>query len=225
MLELGLESEDIMLITGPIGCGKSLVLRSATHRFDSTSYQVIYLRGSIEKPAELFKLILQGMKIDPPYSITKTKPLFFEAVAEAKRKPIIVIDDAQDSSPEALLSLKAMTNFEADSSYRITFILAGHPELAATLAYSHFDALRARIRLSHQLAPMSLEETVGYIDHGLKIVAYTGSLFSDNAKIEIFRRTGGIARSINALCYRSILHGVIEDKQVIDTADIPQEVG
>lgn len=27
MIELGLESEDIILITGPIGCGKSLALR------------------------------------------------------------------------------------------------------------------------------------------------------------------------------------------------------
>ncbi|WP_181015534.1 hypothetical protein [Alkalispirochaeta sphaeroplastigenens] len=54
---------------------------------------------------------------------------------------------------------------------------------------------------------------------------YTGSLFSDNAKIEIFHRTGGIARSINSLCYRAILNGAIEKKQIIDTADIPQEPG
>lgn len=225
MLELGLESEDIMMLTGPIGCGKSLILRTATHRFDANQYQVIYLRGSIGKPAELFKLILQGMKIDPPHSITKAKPVFYDAVAEAKRKPVIVIDDAQDTSTEALLILKAMTNFDSDSSNRITFILAGQPELAMNLQFSHFDALRARIRLSHHLTPMSLEETIAYIDHGLKIVNYTGSLFSDHARMEIFRRTGGIARSINSLCYRSILGGVIDGKQIIDTADIPQDAG
>jgi hypothetical protein len=43
--------------------------------------------------------------------------------------------------------------------------------------------------------------------------------------MEIFRRTGGIARSINSLCYRAILHDVIEGKQVIDTAHSPQEAG
>jgi len=193
MLELGIDSEDIMVLTGPIGCGKSLVLRSATHRFDSNQYQVIYLRGSIAAPSELFKLILGGMKIDPPHSITRAKPVFYAAVAEAKRTPVIVIDDAQDTSTEALLMLKAMTNFEADSSHRITFILAGQPELAAILQYSHFDALRA--------------------------------LFSDNAKIEIFRRTGGIARAINSLCYRAILDGAIEQKRVIDTADVPHDPG
>lgn len=225
MLELGLETEDIMVLTGPIGCGKSLVLRAATQRFDTNAYQIIYLRGSIGKPAELFKLILQGMKIDPPHSITKAKPLFYDAVAEAKRKPVIVIDDAQDTSPEALLMLKAMTNFDGDSSNRITFIIAGQPELATTLQFAHFDALRARIRLSHTLVPMMLDETIRYIDHSLAIVKFTGSLFSDNAKIQIFHRTGGIARAINSLCYRAILSGAIEQKQVIDTADIPQDAG
>jgi len=225
MLELGLESEDIMVLTGAIGCGKSLVLRAATHRFDSNAYQVIYLRGSIGNPAELFKLILDGMKIDPPYSITRAKPVFYQAVAEAKRKPVIVIDDAQDTAAEALLMLKAMTNFDADSATRITFILAGQPELATTLQFAHFHALRARIRLAHHLTAMNLEETIGYIEHGLAIVKYTGALFSDNAKMEIFRRTGGIARAINSLCYRAILGGAIEKKQVIETADLPQEAG
>ena len=34
-----------------------------------------------------------------------------------------------------------------------------------------------------------LEETIGHIDRGLEIVNYTGFLVSDNAKMEIFRRT------------------------------------
>lgn len=48
-------------------------------------------------------------------------------------------------------TLKAMTNFDGDSSNRLTFILSGQPELASTLQFAHFDALRARIRLSHPL--------------------------------------------------------------------------
>ena len=59
-----------------------------------------------------------------------------------------------------------MSTFDGDSSNRIVFILAGQPELVATLLFSHFDALRARIRLSHTLTPMSPEETIKYIDHG-----------------------------------------------------------
>jgi general secretion pathway protein A len=133
------------------------------------------------------------------------------------------IDDAQDSAPEALLVLKSMTNFDADSSNRITFILAGQPDLLTILAYSHFDALRARIRLTHRLSPMSLEETAGYVDHGLKTVHCTTKLFSEAAKTDIFKRSGGIARTVNTICYQAILRAAIEKNQIIDTANLPPE--
>jgi type II secretory pathway predicted ATPase ExeA len=223
MLELGLHTEDIMLITGPIGCGKSLLIRSTAAGFDATRYQMIYLRGSVSSPSELFKLLLQGMKIDPPYSLSRAKPLFYTAVAEAKRKPLVVVDDAQDCAPEALLALKSMTNFDADSSNRITFILAGQPDLATILAYSHFNALRARIRLTHQLSPMSLKETAGYVDHGLEIVHCTTQLFTEAAKMEIYKRSGGIARSVNTICYQAIVRAAIEQRQTIDSSDLPAQ--
>ena len=225
MLELGLESEDVMVIIGPVGCGKSLVLRSATEGFDSNRYQLIYLRGSISQPSELFKLILQGMNIDPPYSMIRAKPMFYSAVADAKRKPVIVLDDAQDAAPEVLLMLKSMTNFEADSRNCITFILAGQPELSTILSYSHFEPLKTRIRLFHLLTGMSLEETAGYIDHRLKIVHREEQLFSDAAKSEIFKQSNGIPRKINSLCYLAILRGAIHKKQILDTLDIPQNEG
>jgi type II secretory pathway predicted ATPase ExeA len=223
MLELGLDSEDIMLLTGPIGCGKSLVIRHAADGFDANRYQLIYLRGSLTGASEFYKAILQGMKVDPPHSILKTKPVFYSAVAEATRKPVVVLDDAQDSSPQALLAIKAMTNFESDSRTRITFILIGQPELTAILGYSHFDSLRARIRLSHQLTAMSLEETCAYVDHGLAIAHRKEKLFSDAAKMEIFKRSNGIARKINTLCYQAIVRGAIDEKHLIDTQDLPQQ--
>ena len=43
--------------------------------------------------------------------------------------------------------------------------------------------------------------------------------------MEIFHRTGGVARAINWLCYQAIVNGAIEQKQIIDTADVPQEPG
>lgn len=224
MIELGIESEDVLLISGPIGCGKSLVLRRMASQLDPNRYQLIYLRGSIASAAELYKLVLRGLKIEPPHSIAKAKPAFFAAVSDASRKPVVILDDAQDASTEALLELKSMTNFESDSRTRITFILAGQPELVAILGYSHFDSLRARIRLSNHLAPMSLAETCAYIDHGLNVVKRQEKLFSDNAKMEIFKRTNGIPRQVNALCYKAIVQGVIEKKSIIDTADLPQDI-
>jgi len=134
---------------------------------------------------------------------------------------VVVLDDAQDIAEQALISIKALTNFDSDSRNRITFILTGQPELRTLLGYSHFDSLRARIRLSHHLSPMSLEETSCYIDHGLNVAHRKEKLFSDAAKMEIFKRTNGIARQINRICYNAIVAGAIKEKHIIDSSDLP----
>jgi type II secretory pathway predicted ATPase ExeA len=221
MLELGIESEDVMIVSGPIGCGKSLIIRHGIRSLDTNRYQPIYLRGNISGEGELVKALLRGMKIEPPHSLGKAKPAFFSAVEESPRKPVVVLDDAQDMAEEALVSIKALTNFDSDSQNRITFILTGQPELRTLLSYSHFDSLRARIRLSHHLSPMSLEETGSYIDHGLEIVHRKEKLFSDAAKMEIFKRSNGIARQVNRICYNAIVAGAIQKKNLIDSSDLP----
>lgn len=223
MLELGVAEEDIILLTGPIGSGKSLILRASYETLDINNYHPVYLRGTGSSPAELYKAILRGLKVKPPHSILKTKPLFFSTIEEMKKKPVIFIDDTQDISPEALLSVKAMVNFSQDSSNKLTFILAGQPELRVTLGFSHFQAILSRIRLAIELTPMSVEETCRYIDHSLFIVQRKESLFSDSAKMEVFKRSGGLARKINTLCYRAIVSGVIGEKQIIDSQDIPED--
>ena len=134
---------------------------------------------------------------------------------------MVVLDDAQDIAEEALISIKALTNFDSDSQNRITFILTGQPELRTLLSYSHFDSLRARIRLSHHILPMSLEETGTYIDHSLEIASRKEKLFSDTAKMEIFKRSNGIARQINRICYNAIVTGTIQEKNLIDSSDLP----
>ena len=200
-----------------------MVLRASCESLDTNLYQPVYLRGTGASPSELYKAILRGLKVEPPYSIIKAKPLFFSTVEKMNRKPVVFIDDAQDVSSEALLSLKAMANFSQDSSNLITFILAGQPELRTLLSFSHFQAVLSRIRLAIELTPISVEETCRYIDHGLAIVHREEKLFSDSAKMEIFKRSGGLPRKINTLCYRAIVSGVIGEKQIIDSQDIPED--
>lgn len=221
MLLLGAAEEDVLLVTGAAGCGKSVILRSFSAAMDVNRYQPVYLRGSPMGLPELYKMVLLELKIDPPRFMVKVKPLFFSAVAEMSKKPVVLIDDAQDLAEEALIGLKTMVNFKEDSQNRITFILAGQPELRTLLSYSQFHSLRQRIKLGVHLSGMTLEETCGYIDHGLRIAGRPSPLFSDSAKSEIFKRTGGIPRAINVLCYQAIITGAIERRDIIDTLNIP----
>jgi type II secretory pathway predicted ATPase ExeA len=222
MLLLGLEGEDLMLLSGAIGCGKSAIIRAAMAVIDQNRYLPIYLRGCPMNEANLYKLILLELKIEAPRSLARARLAFTNAISSQSRKPVVFLDDAQDAGQEALLALKALVNFSQDSKSLITVILAGQMELRMLLDYSHFLSLRQRIKLDMHLSGMDLVETCAYIDHGLKIAGRPTPLFSDSAKIELFKRSGGIARQINSLCYRAIVDGAIVRREIIDSNDLPE---
>lgn len=221
MLKLGIADEDIILLTGPVGSGKSVTLRTFTASLDQNRYIPIYLQGNNMNQVELYKFILQEMKIEAPRSRIKVKTLYFKTIAETTKKPVVIIDDAQDMAEEALLSIKAMVNFNQDSVSRICFILVGQPELRETISFCQFESLKQRIKLNVHLKGMGLEETCGYIDHSLKMAGRDISIFSDSAKSEIFNRSEGISRQVNKLCYQAILGGAINKCDIIDSKDLP----
>jgi len=220
-LEYGIGSEDFLLLTGPIGVGKSVVLASLLHGLDSNAYIPIYIRGNNLGEAELYKTILAALDRRPPCYTQPAKAMFFSVIPELSRKPIAMIDDAQEVKDSALLSLKSLANFASDSLPRISFVLCGQPELKARLKLAQYLPLKQRIRLFYHMKPMSLEETCRYIDHHTRIAGNPNPLFSDAAKAEIHRCADGIPRIINTICYRSIIAATIKKMKLIDSADLP----
>ena len=220
MMGLAAGKEDVVLLTGEIGIGKSVMLRSFLDELDDNLYATLYIRGGSLKPAQLYKYILSGLNITPPYSGAAARMLYFRKVPELIKRPFIVIDDAQDLPDSTLAEIKSLVNFDFDSKNCITVVLAGQPEIIRRIKMDHLNALRQRIRLSVTLSPMSCEETVRYIDHHTAICGNQTQLFSEAAKADIFKKTSGIARKINTICYNTLLQGANLDLKIIDSNDI-----
>jgi len=219
-LEYGIGEEDFLLLTGPVGVGKSVVLNALLHHIDATRYIPIYIRGGGISEGELYKAILAGLDREPPRYTQTAKRLFYAVIPELTRKPIVAIDDAQEMKESAMMSLKSMTNFTTDSQNKITFILSGQPELKAQLKLNQLLPLTQRIRLFFHMKPMSLKETVGYIDHQTALAGNPAPLFSDSAKADIHRHADGIPRVVNMVCYRSLINAAIKGVKVIDSSDV-----
>ncbi len=219
-LEYGIPVEDIMLLSGPVGCGKSVVVGAVMHALDSNRYSPIYLRGGNLTEVELYKSILCGLDHEPPYFSGAAKRLFYRIVAELSKQPAVFIDDAQEMKDSALLALKSMANFGSDSQHRITFVLCGQPELKATLKLSRYLALKQRIRLFFHMSGMSLQETCAYIDHHVAAAGRPTPLFADDAKSDVHRCSQGIPRRINLICYRSIVNAALNEINVIDSKNL-----
>ena len=220
MLTLGVECEDILLVSGPIGSGKSVALRSFIASLDPNRFSPIYLRGLGLSAADLVKSILLSLMVEPPFNYAKARALYFKSVSEQPRKPVVVIDDAQDMRESALLSVKNLVNFDSDSKSKITFVLCGQPELKETLRYSRLASVHQRIRHWVDFSALSLKDSCQYIDHALERAGRPTAVFSDNAKAEIHKRSMGIPRRINRVCLRTLFEGAAQGRSIIDESDV-----
>jgi len=220
MLRFGVSQEDIILLSGPVGAGKSVVLKSFIGELDTNRYTPVYLRGNSLSAGELYRSILSELKVEPPYFSQKAKMLFFKAIPELNKKPVVIIDDAQDLEDSALKDIKSMVNFDFDSKNLVTFVLAGQNELCDKLKYVDFMPTMQRIRISHKMGTMTLEETCAYIDHRTKICQSNQIIFADDAKSEIHKRTGGLPRLVNHICYNTILKAVAKGVKIIESSNL-----
>ena len=221
MFELGISTEDIMLISGDVGCGKSVALRLFIESLDCNIYYPLYLKSSRMNAAHLYNAILTGLKIEPPFQLQAAKMLYEKVIPEFRKKPVIILDDVQDLSDGAMLEIKNLVSFEADSKNRICVIMAGQSEIAEKLKFSLFTPIMQRIRLQYHAIGMGIEETCKYIQHNLTVCGKETTLFTDDAKAEIFKRTNGIPRLVNKECFRAIIAGCAKGSLLIEPSILP----
>jgi type II secretory pathway predicted ATPase ExeA len=127
------------------------------------------------------------------------------AEMNAGRRFILVIDEAQNLSERVLESVRLLSNFETPWMKLIQIVIAGQPQLAELLTRPSLAQLRQRISSVIHIEPFTTEETNAYIDHRLWVAGYTGpALFTAGARSLIARKTGGIPRNINNLCFNAM---------------------
>jgi type II secretory pathway predicted ATPase ExeA len=221
MFDLGISTEDMMLVSGEIGCGKSVALRLFLDSLDGNRYYPLYLKSGGMNAAHLYKAILSGLKIDSPFRLHAAKMLYEKAIPEFRKKPIIILDDAQDLGDDALLEIKNLVSFDADSKNRLCVIIAGQSEIAEKLQFALFASVKQRIRLQYQAEGMTLEETCQYVQHHMSICGRQTSLFSEDAKAEIFKRSNGISRLVNKECYIALIAAYTKGRDLVEPSLLP----
>lgn len=128
--------------------------------------------------------------------------------AQAGRRFIIVIDEAQNLELSVLETVRLLSDFETPQAKLLQIILAGQPELADKLARPSLRQLRQRVSLLSRLGPLPPEEVERYIDHRLRTAGYKGdSMFTPEAQKMIAQASEGIPRCINNLCFNSLSLG------------------
>ena len=141
---------------------------------------------------------------------------FIKQCREKDEFALLIIDEAQVLSLELLEEIRLLSNQEYTEFGVLSIFFVGQPELNVLLRHKKMDPLRNRIGIRFNLDPLTLDETVAYIQFRLKKAGRTVLLFSKKAFQKIHEASGGIPRSINILCDNALLEGFAEQRGVID---------
>jgi type II secretory pathway predicted ATPase ExeA len=217
------------LVTGEIGSGKSTAVRAFAASLDFNRYLVIYLANPTTGTTGLYRDLLLSLGVEPPFSqprlVSRIRTALEEVRTNKHRAPVIVLDEAHLLAQPMFEQLRLLLSDQMDSRSLATLVLVGHPDLRRTLQLSVLEAFQQRVAVKCHLAPLDLEETVGYIKHQVRTAGYVaGPLFTDEAIQRIFEYTKGLPRRINQVCTTALLAGRIDQKTVVDESTIRKAI-
>jgi type II secretory pathway predicted ATPase ExeA/LysM repeat protein len=198
--------------------GKTTLLFQFLHDIRNSARSVFLFNTQCE-PQGLLRDILRDLGIAPAIKSDEMHDQLKGVLlkeARVGRSVVVVVDEAQNLSDEALEMLRLLTNFETPRAKLLQIVLAGQLQLSDKLQKPSLEQLRQRISTVCWLEPLATEERVAYIRHRLTQAGYKGAPpFTKDALELITAASLGIPRIINTLCFNALsLCRALKCKQV-----------
>ncbi len=210
----------IGMLTGEIGCGKTLTRAVFTDRLDKQRFRVVVQENSAFTFTEMLGSILQ--QLDPSTAgSAATKHARWERLVkvvnrlhEEGRHLVLIFDEAQEMSSGTLNELKLLSNLNGAGVNFLTIILVGQPELREMVA--KLPAINQRISLRFHLNPLDQEETGNYLRHRLRVASHpTGDVFPADAIERTFQVAGGVPRELNRIAKLALEFAWVKEMQQV----------
>lgn len=210
-LRFALETgEGFIKISGEVGTGKTTLCRYFLQDLGPEYISAYILNPQLE-PRELLQAVAQelSLKLDQRLGSHRALQAINTALlqhAEAGRRVLLLIDEAQALPTESLETVRLLSNLETEKRKLLQIILFGQPELDARLDQPEIRQLKQRIAFSYALRPMTLAETAAYIEHRLRLAGYRGgNLLQPSALKLLHHASHGVPRLINLLSHKALL--------------------
>lgn len=210
----------IGVITGEVGAGKTVAVRTALSTLDASRHSVIYLPDPTVGVRGVLAAIVTALGQHPRFHHAALIPQAADALAteqaERGRTPIVVIDEAHLLTTEQLESLRMLTNHDMDSDCPFACLLVGQPTLRRRIKLGALAALEQRIGLRYAMPPMTSGETASYLRHHIELAGRSDALFSDDAIALIHHTSRGYPRAVNNIALQALVAAYATNKTIVD---------
>ncbi len=214
-----LELRGIGLITGESGSGKTTACRKVLTSLHTGLWRVVYIALSTGNVMDLYKTIAWELGLPTERSraalYRQIRTEVNRLCAEARCRPVLVIDEAHNLRSDVLEDLRLLTNYQMDSENRLCLLLVGQAELRRRLSMAVYEALAQRIVMRYHYAGLDRDEMPLYIAHRLRLAGTELPLFEPAALEAIFQATQGLARKVNNLCHQSLLATALARARIV----------
>jgi type II secretory pathway predicted ATPase ExeA len=219
-----------VLLTGEVGTGKTTICRCLLEQVPEAT-DIAFILNPKVTVEELLASICDEIGVRYPEG-TKSNKVFIDLIndylldAHARgRKTVLVIEEAQNLSPDVLEQVRLLTNLETADRKLLQIIMLGQPELKDILARPELRQLSQRITARYHLGPLSRQDISAYVSHRLTVAGGKKRLFSPSSIRLLYRLSGGVPRLINLLCDRALLGAYVQEKSRVDRSTLRKAAG
>jgi general secretion pathway protein A len=202
------ERKGFIVLTGEVGSGKTTLLHTLLDRLDP-NIRAAYLFNTSLSQADLIRAVVEDFGVPTKATavgdmIADLNGWLIDRLVRGENS-VLIIDEAQNLSPELLESVRLLSNLETSKEKLLQLVLVGQPELNLTLNHPSLRQLKQRIALRYHIPPLTRTETMDYIVQRLRIAGARGQVFTDRALDEIYYYSRGIPRLINIVADNALL--------------------
>jgi type II secretory pathway predicted ATPase ExeA len=211
--------EPLVVVTGDLGTGKTLLCRSVIERLERRTFLSIIHDPQLERD-ELLKQMLQNFGLmskdrtrqspTTRHDLVHALQEFLQSLVPLQAHAVLVIDEAQHIHADVMEQIRLISNIHDASGTMLQIILVGQPSLETLLSRPDLRQLKQRVSRHIRLEPLTAAEMAQYIDHRLAVardgslIPHGAALFAPDALSAIWRFSGGVPRIVNLLCDRGL---------------------
>ena len=224
------QRKGFIAVTGEVGVGKTTVVNAFIDLFEP-SLEVAFVFTTKFPFEQLLYMICRdfGLEVDGMNKAQMILALndYLLEQYEKNRNTVLIIDEAQNLSPEALEELRMLSNLETRDRKLLQIMFVGQPELESILNMIEMRQLRQRIPGICRISMLGRDEVAYYVKYRLEVASGHSNgtpFFTDDSIDEIYHFSGGIPRLINVLCDRVLLIGYVSNNRTIDSKIIREGI-
>jgi len=219
-----LQGEGFIAITGGPGTGKTTLIGDILAGFEQTDMRVATLSSTQLESRDLLQMVAHSFDLHPEdrskANLLLELERFLNQQSYRGHRTILIVDEAQSLSPSALEELRLLANMQRKDQLLLQIFLVGQDKLLDLIRAPGMEQLQQRLVAASVLEPLGLDETIDYIEHRLRRVAWRGDPSITEAALRLIHHySGGIPRRINMICNRLFLYGGMQQKHQLDGGD------